>query len=297
PEFGGLTGAWSLDGELFAEVALPTQAGGGAGYGVHPALLDSALQAVALFPAAAESDGWLASSWSGLALHTAGAPALRVRLRATGPDSVSVAATDTVGRPVFSAENVVLGALPAEYVRAPHAEPVTRTAPGLAARLAELPEPARAELVLDLVLDHTAEVLGRDTTINGDNAFSELGFESLTAVALRNRLAEATGLKLRTTLVFDYPTPDALAAHLLAALQPSTEDSDVLAGLDRLEQALFADAGGPPLHGRVKVRLRDLLFRLDGADDAGGPEAGDAPLDAASDDEIFALLDRELDLS
>ncbi|WP_410633426.1 acyltransferase domain-containing protein [Amycolatopsis sp. cmx-4-83] len=301
PEFGGLTGAWSLDGELFAEVALPVQAGSGAGYGIHPALLDSALQSVALFPAAAESEGWLASSWSGLALHTAGAPALRVRLRATGPDSVSVAATDSVGRPVFSAENVVLGALPGEYVRAPHAEPVTRTAPegGFAARLAALPEPARAELVLDLVREHTAEVLGRDTAagIDGDSAFSELGFESLTAVALRNRLAEATGLKLRTTLVFDYPTPDALAGHLLGALQPSTEDSDVLAGLDRLERALFADAGGPPLHGRVKVRLRDLLFRLDGTDEAGGPEAGDAPLDAASDDEIFALLDRELDLS
>ncbi|MBE8521727.1 acyltransferase domain-containing protein [Amycolatopsis sp. H6(2020)] len=295
PEFGGLTGAWSLDGELFAEVVLPAPAGSGAGYGIHPALLDSALQAVALFPAAAESDGWLASSWSGLALYTAGAPALRVRVRATGPDSVSVAATDLVGRPVFSAENVVLGALPEEYVRAPHAEPAVRGTPdgGFAAKVAALPGPARAELLLDLVLEHTAAVLGRDTAA-GDDTFTDLGFESLTAVALRNRLAEATGLKLRTTLAFDYPTPAALAGHLLEALSPA--DADVLADLDRLEAALLGEAAGG-LHGRVKVRLRDLLFRLDGAADERDPEPGEAPLDTASDDEIFALLDRELDLS
>ncbi|MEU4252336.1 acyltransferase domain-containing protein [Amycolatopsis sp. NPDC026612] len=301
PEFGGLIRAWSLAGELFAEVVLPAPAGSGAGYGIHPALLDPALQAVALFPAAAESGGWLASSWSGLALHTAGASALRVRLRATGPDSVSVSATDLVGRPVFSAENVVLGALPEEYVRAPHAEPAARPEPdgGFAAKLAALPAPARAELLLDLVREHTAQTLGRATAagIDGDSTFTELGFESLTAVALRNRLAEATGLKLRTTLVFDYPTPAALAGHLLEALHPAAADSDVLAGLDRLEQALFGEPGGPPLHGRVKVRLRDLLFRLDGAEDERDPGPGDAPLDAASDDEIFALLDRELDLS
>ncbi|MEV7093998.1 acyltransferase domain-containing protein [Amycolatopsis sp. NPDC051045] len=301
PAFGGLTAAWSLDGELFAEAALPPEAGSGAGYGIHPALLDSALQAVALFPAAADSDGWLASSWSGLTLHAAGATALRIRLRANGPDSVSVAVGDGVGRPVFSAENVVLGALPQEYVRAPHAGPVSRTAPdgGFAAKLAALPAPARAELLLDLVREHTAQTLGRDTAagIDGDSTFTELGFESLTAVALRNRLAEATGLKLRTTLAFDYPTPAALAGHLLEALSPAAEDSDVLAGLDRLEQALFGEPSGPPLHGRVKVRLRDLLFRLDGAVEVSGPEPGDDPLDAASDDEIFALLDRELDLS
>nr|AUO14854.1 Malonyl CoA-acyl carrier protein transacylase [Amycolatopsis sp.] len=298
PEFGGLTGAWSFDGEVFAEVALPSPAGSGAGYGIHPALLDSALQAVALFPAAAESDGWLASSWSGLALHAAGVPALRARVRATGPDSVSVAATDLVGRQVFSAEHVVLGPLPQEYVRAPHAEPAARPGPagGLTARLGELPEPARAELVLDLVREHTAAALGRDTAagLGGDDPFTELGFESLTAVALRNRLAEATGLKLRTTLAFDYPTPAALAGHLMEALRPA--DSGVLADLDRLEAALFGEPGGP-LHGRVKVRLRDLLFRLDGVAEAGDTGSGDAPLDAASDDEIFALLDRELDLS
>ncbi|MDQ7806827.1 acyltransferase domain-containing protein [Amycolatopsis sp. A133] len=298
PAFGGLTAAWSRDGELFAEIALPPEAGSGAGYGLHPALLDPALQAVALFPAAAEADGWLASSWSGLTLHAAGATALRIRLRATGADSVAVTAADGVGRPVFSAENVVLGALPQEYVRAPHTGPATRTEPdgGFAAKVAALPAPARAELLLDLVLDHTAQALGLAGAagIGGDDAFTGLGFESLTAVELRNRLAEATGLKLRTTLAFDYPTPAALAGHLLEALSPA--DSDVLADLDRLEAALSGEPGGP-LHGRVKVRLRDLLFRLDGAVEVRGPEPGDAPLDAASDDEIFALLDRELDLS
>ena len=86
---------------------------------------------------------------------------------------------------------------------------------GLRSRLQGLtPEQRRAELA-DLVCGNAATVLGRSTAdIDADVAFQDLGFDSLTAVELRNRLKIATGLTLSPTLIFDHPTPAALAEHL-----------------------------------------------------------------------------------
>ncbi|MFK3982423.1 acyl carrier protein, partial [Micromonospora sp. NPDC050397] len=85
----------------------------------------------------------------------------------------------------------------------------------LAEQLVELSEEERDELLLTLVRDEASSAQGRtEDTIGSDDPFFEVGFNSLMAVELRNRLSEATGLRLPVTLLFDYATPRMLAEHL-----------------------------------------------------------------------------------
>ncbi|WP_367127520.1 type I polyketide synthase [Saccharothrix sp. HUAS TT1] len=168
----------------------------------------------------------------------------------------------------------------------------------LTARLADMSEPERASTLTRLVRGVVAAVLGYGGAddVAAEQAFTDLGFDSLTAVEFRNRLAAATGLDLARTVVFDYPSPAALADRLRALLLPAvaetSPDDRLLAEVDRLEKAL-ADLGPgePAARGRVAERLRALAARCDGA-------PRDAPdLDTASDDEMFEFLGSEFGIS
>ncbi|WP_317847026.1 type I polyketide synthase, partial [Nocardiopsis deserti] len=93
-----------------------------------------------------------------------------------------------------------------------------------ARRLGTMPEEERHAVLVELVRSNTGAVLGHggDASIDVDRAFRDLGFDSLTAVELRNRINRETGLRLPATLVFDYPTPAALVDHLLTELTGTT---------------------------------------------------------------------------
>ncbi|MGW5450283.1 type I polyketide synthase, partial [Streptomyces asiaticus] len=119
PVFRGLTSAWRLGDEVYAELELPEGARSEAGaFGLHPALLDSALHAVALGGLIeGEAGARLPFSWSGVSLHAVGASVLRVRLSAAGVDAVSLAVADGAGRAVLSVDSLVLRPVSAEQIQ------------------------------------------------------------------------------------------------------------------------------------------------------------------------------------
>ncbi|WP_330249896.1 type I polyketide synthase [Nocardia sp. NBC_00565] len=102
---------------------------------------------------------------------------------------------------------------------------------GLQQRLSGLDSDRQRQAVLDTVRTHVAAVLGHDSAsaIDSDRAFQDLGFDSLSAVELRNRLKTATGLSLSAAVVFDYPTPQALATYLADELTGAGQDVAVTA--------------------------------------------------------------------
>jgi acyl transferase domain-containing protein/acyl carrier protein len=164
---------------------------------------------------------------------------------------------------------------------------------GLPDRLAGLPEPAARKEILRTVRSHVGGVLahGAPDTIEQDRTFSELGFDSLTAVELRNRLNKDTGLQLPPTLVFDQPTIAVLTGFLygeLALAAPAPADL-LCEALDRLTPQL-GDAD-PAQRERIVAALEACLSRLDAREVA---QVSMERLDASSDEEIFAFIDAQL---
>ncbi|MFJ6662141.1 SDR family NAD(P)-dependent oxidoreductase [Streptomyces sp. NPDC091377] len=165
-------------------------------------------------------------------------------------------------------------------------------------RLARLPEAARAREVLDVVTAEVSAVLGHSGADRPapDRTFKELGFDSLLAVALRNRLRAATGLPLPVTLVFDHPSPKALARFLTDGL--GADDTSAPAGsvheeLDRLAGVLESVPVAAPERTAVRERLLALADALAPLPGGGGPDGADADLDEVSTDDLLKIIDQE----
>ncbi len=171
-----------------------------------------------------------------------------------------------------------------------------------ATRLAQTPEEDREAVVLELVRSHVAAVLGHPSTdaIGPNRPFKELGFDSLGAVELRNRLAADTGLSLPATLAFDYPNCIAVTGFLWQrAVDGHDVTTSVVSELDRLETLLISTPADGRERELIKARLhlfnarvRSLLAEDEplAALERDGENSLD--LDSRSDAELFALLDK-----
>ncbi|WP_456340703.1 SDR family NAD(P)-dependent oxidoreductase [Streptomyces rochei] len=173
-------------------------------------------------------------------------------------------------------------------------------AAALGAELAGLDAADRVRRVTDLIREQAARVLGHASpkAVDVTREFRELGLDSLTALELRNHLSTATGLRLPATLVFDYPTPTALAEHFVSELtgDDTPQGPSLLAELDRLDALLAAAADDPDEITRagLALRLGRMLDKVRGtAPDPTGPDVAD-DFESASADEVLAFIDNEL---
>ncbi|WP_425425405.1 type I polyketide synthase [Amycolatopsis saalfeldensis] len=179
-------------------------------------------------------------------------------------------------------------------------QPTVETVP-LAQRLAGLDEADRRDVLARVVRATAAAVLGHadGDTIPADRPFKALGFDSLSSVELRNRLATATGLRLPSTLAFDQPTPQAVAGYLQDKLSGNRAtdlagDSSPVADLERLAETLET---APPADDRVRAeivdRLQDLLWMLTDRRPADGDLA--ERIRTSTPEQILELINQQPD--
>ncbi|MEU8828721.1 SDR family NAD(P)-dependent oxidoreductase [Streptomyces sp. NPDC048636] len=218
----------------------------------------------------------------------------------------------------FTASSGSVPALLRGLVRTPARPSVRRTAAatgagggpdgpeGLKRHLSALPDAERGRFLLDLVRTTVAGVLGYEgvSAVEAERGLLDLGFDSLTAVELRNQLGKATGRRLPVTLLFDYPTSKAIAEFLEAEIAPEAfaATGATFPELDTLERGLGRFAADDGAREALTTRLQDLLAQLgriqeDARHAEGADDVVSTRIDAASDDEIFDFIENELGLS
>ncbi|MEW9532106.1 SDR family NAD(P)-dependent oxidoreductase [Microbispora sp. NPDC049125] len=247
PKIDAAVNLHELTADLAAFVLFSSAAGtfgnpGQSNYAAANAFLDALASHRRAAGLPAQSLAWgLWAQGSGMTGHLAEADLVRMSRSGVGAlsDDEGLALFDaavTVDHAVLLPIKLNLGTLNAHaasgmippllrgLVRAPLRRTVeaagTPDASLLTQSLAGLSRAERDKALLDLVRGQTAVVLGYGSpeAVEPGRAFKELGIDSLTAVELRNRLKAVTGLRLPATLVFDYPSPSAIAAHLGAEL-------------------------------------------------------------------------------
>jgi acyl transferase domain-containing protein/NADPH:quinone reductase-like Zn-dependent oxidoreductase/acyl carrier protein len=214
--------------------------------------------------------------------------ALRTALPAAVPAGFDLTALREAPQPLL-----------AGLVRAPRRRAAVATRPGgLADRLTALDHQAATGEVHGLVLTEVAAVLGHGDTsaVDPGRSFKDLGFDSLTAVELRNRLNAATGLQLPAMVVFDHPTVTALAGHVLTEVLPEQPSPGelLMRQLDAVAAALPTLADDDTGRAEVRRRLTALVQECAKQSEKSDKDAelGDK-IQSASTDEIFDLIDQQ----
>ncbi|ONK10095.1 type I polyketide synthase [Streptomyces sp. MP131-18] len=239
------------------------------------------------------------SSNEGLALLDA---ALDLGEAAVVPTRLDLAAVRARGTADGNVPALLRGLVQAPARRAVGSTPDAAVAQEAMRRLAGAPEGERRRMMLELVCEHASVVLGHGGAreIDTERSFRDAGFDSLTAVELRNRLNVVTGVRLSATAVFDHPTPVELTEHLLTDIASEGDEAaatNVLTELDRLKAALSSLTAADEVRSEISMRLRSLLSQWDGQGGTAKGEAGDDDsVQSASDAELFNLLD-ELETS
>jgi polyketide synthase 12 len=169
----------------------------------------------------------------------------------------------------------------------------------LAQRLSARDQAGQHSILLKLIRDNAAVTLGHANPgiIDTSRTFRQLGFDSLTAIEFRNRLAAETGLNLPATLTFDFPTPAGLAARLREEIVPAAipDVESITAGLDRLEMAVARAGVDDSDYATIKLRLQSIVSKMDSYRcplNENGKDLDD--LGRATDEELFAALDEEI---
>ncbi|WP_236710791.1 phosphopantetheine-binding protein, partial [Streptomyces sp. 150FB] len=165
--------------------------------------------------------------------------------------------------------------------------------------LAQSPD-ERVRALLHIVRRSVALVFGHSGAddVDPEQSFKDIGIDSLTAVELRDQVAAATGLRLPPTVLFDCPTPAALVARLEEEAAAELSGApQIHRDLDRLEALLAALPGEGAELDEIYARLRALTGSRDRPADRTADHTADADIESATADEIFDLLDAELESS